>query len=148
MSHRQRIVCGRQMKQAFRVLFFVIIYESNYFAEGSGMEKEVFRVRDRQLKIWVTDYEYQIIQERMKASRAGTLREFLVEAATNGVLVNVDYSDIKTLAYEINRIGNNINQIAHRINSEGIIYRRQIEDVQADVDLIWKLLRAKFYQIP
>ncbi len=112
------------------------------------MEKEVFRVRDRQLKIWVTDYEYQIIQERMKASRAGTLREFLVEAATNGVLVNVDYSDIKTLAYEINRIGNNINQIAHRINSEGIIYRRQIEDVQADVDLIWKLLRAKFYQIP
>ena len=136
------------MKQAFRVLFFVIIYESNYFAEGSGMEKEVFRVRDRQLKIWVTDYEYQIIQERMKASGAGTLREFLMEAAINGVLVNVDYSDIKTLAYEINRIGNNINQIAHRINSEGIIYRRQIEDVQADVDLIWKLLRAKFYQIP
>lgn len=112
------------------------------------MEKEVFRVRDRQLKIWVTDYEYQIIQERMKASGAGTLREFLMEAAINGVLVNVDYSDIKTLAYEINRIGNNINQIAHRINSEGIIYRRQIEDVQADVDLIWKLLRAKFYQIP
>ena len=112
------------------------------------MEKEPFRVRDRQLKIWVTDYEYQLIQERMKASGSATLREFLVDVATNGFLINVDYSDIKALAYEVNRIGNNINQIAHKINSEGLVYNTQIEDVQEDVNMIWKLLRAKFYQIP
>ena len=112
------------------------------------MEKEPFRVRDRQLKIWVTDYEYQLIQERMKASGSATLREFLVDAAANGFLINVDYSDIKALAYEVNRIGNNINQIAHKINSEGLIYKNQIKDVQEDVSMIWKLLRAKFYQIP
>ena len=112
------------------------------------MEKEPFRVRDRQLKIWVTDYEYQLIQERMKASGSATLREFLVDVATNGFLINVDYSDIKALAYEVNRIGNNINQIAHKINSEGLVYKTQIEDVQEDVNMIWKLFRAKFYQIP
>ena len=95
-----------------------------------NMEKEPFRVRDRQLKIWVTDYEYQLIQERMKASGSATLREFLVDVATNGFLINVDYSDIKALAYEVNRIGNNINQIAHKINSEGLVYKTQIEDVQ------------------
>ena len=64
------------------------------------------------------------------------------------VFINVDYSDIKELAYEVNRIGNNINQIAHRINSEGIIYKKEIEEVQQYVDMIWKILRAKFYQIP
>lgn len=112
------------------------------------MKENGFRLRDRQLNIRVTDYEYKLIQERMKASGSATLREFLVDAATNGFLINVDYSDIKDLAYEINRIGNNINQIAHKINSEGIVYRKQIEDVQEDVDMIWKLLRAKFYQIP
>lgn len=110
--------------------------------------KDAFRVRDRQLKIWVTDYEYQLIRERMKASGSATLREFLVDVAANGFLINVDYSDIKALAYEINRIGNNINQIAHKINSEGMVYKKQIEDVQEDVNMIWKLLRAKFYQIP
>lgn len=136
------------MKRGLPCIIFGKIYEDSYFAEGNGMGKEAFRVRDRQLKIWVTDYEYQLIQERMKKSGSASLREFLVEAATNGFLINVDYSDIKNLAYEINRIGNNINQIAHRINSEGIIYKRQIEDVQADVDMIWKLLRAKFYQVP
>ena len=88
------------------------------------MEKEPFRVRDRQLKIWVTDYEYQLIQERMKASGSATLREFLVDVATNGFLINVDYSDIKALAYEVNRIGNNINQIAHKIKQRGACFIR------------------------
>ena len=54
------------------------------------MGKEPFRVRDRQLKIWVTDYEYKLIQERMKISGSATLREFMLDAATNGFLINVD----------------------------------------------------------
>lgn len=112
------------------------------------MEKEPFRLREKQLKVRVTEYEYQLIKERMKQSGSRSLREFMVEAATNGFLINVDYSDIKDLAYEINRIGNNINQIAHKINSENAIYRNDIEEVQDKVDLIWKMLRAKFYQIP
>ncbi len=110
--------------------------------------KEKYRLRDKQLKIWVTDYEYELIKERMKKSGSSSLREFVVDAATNGFLINVDYSDIKALAYEINRIGNNVNQIAHRINSEDIVYKAEIKEVQENVDMIWKLLRAKFYQIP
>ncbi len=110
--------------------------------------KEKYRLRDKQLKIWVTDYEYELIKERMKKSGSSSLREFVVDAATNGFLINVDYSDIKALAYEINRIGNNVNQIAHRINSENIVYKAEIKEVQENVDMIWKLLRAKFYQIP
>lgn len=112
------------------------------------MGKEPFRLRERQLNIRVTEYEYQLIRERMEKSGTATLREFLVEAAMNGFLINVDYSDIKQLSYEINRVGNNINQIAHRINSEGAVYKREIEEVQEKVDLIWKMIRAKFYQIP
>ncbi len=116
--------------------------------EKNMKKREEYRLRERQLNIRVTDYEYQLIKERMKASRSATLREFLVDVATNGFLINVDYSDIKALAYEINRIGNNINQIAHKINSEGSVYKKQIEEVQEDVSMIWKLLREKLYQIP
>lgn len=107
-----------------------------------------YRLRDKQLNIRVTEYEYQLIREHMKQSGTATLREFVVEAATNGFLIKVDYSDIKQLSYEINRVGNNINQIAHKINSEGAVYKREIEEVQDKVDLIWKMIRAKFYQIP
>lgn len=107
-----------------------------------------YRLRDKQLNIRVTEYEYQLIRDRMEKSGTATLREFLVEAATNGFLINVDYSDIKELSYELNKIGTNINQIAHKINSEGVVYKREIEEVQDKVDLIWKMIRAKFYQIP
>lgn len=112
------------------------------------MDNEQYRLRDKQLNIRVTEYEYELIKRRMKESGSASLREFVIDAATNGFLINVDYSDIKELSYEINRIGNNINQIAHRINSEKVIYKKEIEEVQHYVDMIWKMLRAKFYQIP
>lgn len=112
------------------------------------MGKEAFRLRDKQINFRVTDYEYQMIRERMEASGAATLKDYLLQAAINGYLIKVDYSDMKDLAYEINRIGNNINQIAHKINSENVIYKNDIEEVQDKIDLIWKMLRAKFYQIP
>lgn len=111
------------------------------------MRKENYRLRDKQLNIRVTEHEYKLIQERMKESGSSSLREYIVEAAINGFLINVDYSDIKSLAYEINKIGNNINQIAHKINSENAIYRSEIEDIQDYVDTIWKMIRSKFYQI-
>lgn len=107
-----------------------------------------FRLRDKQLNIRVTDWEYKLIQERMKKSGSASMREYIVDAATNGFLINVDYTDIKSLAYEINKIGNNINQIAHKINSENIVYKTEIEEVQEYVEMIWKMIRAKFYQIP
>lgn len=84
----------------------------------------------------------------MKKSGSASMTEFIIDAATNGFLINIDYSEIKTLSYELNRIGNNINQIAHHINSEGIVYKTQIEEVQEYMDLIWKMMRSKFYQIP
>ncbi len=114
--------------------------------ESSMSQKN--RLRDKQINVRVTDYEYALIQERMKKSGSASMTEFIIDAATNGFLINIDYSEIKTLSYELNRIGNNINQIAHHINSEGIVYKTQIEEVQEYMDLIWKMMRSKFYQIP
>ncbi len=106
------------------------------------------RLRDKQINIRATEYEYGLIKERMKKSGATSLQKYMIDAALNGYLIQVDYSDVKALAYEINRIGNNINQVAHRINAEGNVYKNEIEEVQEKVELIWKMMRAKFYQIP
>lgn len=112
------------------------------------MGKGQYRLREKQLNIRLTEYEHKLIKERMEQTGANSLREFIMDAAINGFLIKVDYSDIKELAYEINRIGNNINQIAHKVNSDGAVYKPQIEEIQADVNMIWKMLRTKFYQIP
>lgn len=109
---------------------------------------KINRLRDRQINIRVTDHEYQLIQQRMKESGASSLQQYIIDAATNGFLINVDYSDLKSLAYEINKIGTNINQIAHKVNSENTVYKSEIEDIQDYIIMIWKLIRAKFYQLP
>lgn len=112
------------------------------------MIKEKYRLRDRQLNIRVTDYEYALIQKRMEEAGASSMTEYMIDVATNGYLINVDYSEVKQLAYEINKIGTNINQITHKINSENVIYKEEIEEIQEDIGMIWKMIRAKFYQMP
>lgn len=106
-----------------------------------------FRVRDKQMNIRVTEYERQLIQDRVEKSGAASLTEYLLNTALDGYVINVDYSEIKSLAYEINKIGTNVNQIAHRVNSNDAVSRRDIKEVQDKVDQIWKMLRAKFYQL-
>lgn len=107
-----------------------------------------YRVRDRNIHIMVTDYEYELIRQRMKASGKRTLREYLVDMAVNGYLIKVDYSEMKNLVYEINKIGININQIAYKANSTNYISQIDIDEIKDKVDLIWRLLRSKFFQFP
>ena len=85
--------------------------------------------------------------EQFKASGKNSLREFIVESVTNGYIINVDYKEIRELAYEINKIGNNINQIAHKVNISNQVYKSDMEELQEDIDLIWRMLRKTFYQI-
>lgn len=109
-------------------------------------EKE-FRIRDKQINFRVTEYEYEEIKKQMEASGKMTFREYLLDMALNGYVIKVDYGELKDLAYEINKIGTNINQIAHKVNSESQVYKTDIEELQADVDLIWRMVRKIFYQL-
>ena len=110
-------------------------------------KEEVFRIRNKQISFRATEYEYELIQQRLKESGKKTLRDYLLNVAIDGYVINVDYKEIKDLAHEINKIGVNINQIAHKVNSENQVYKADIEEIQEDVDLIWRMLRKAFYQI-
>lgn len=111
------------------------------------MGNEKFRLRNTQMNIRLTNYEKRMIQERYEASGKNTLREYMIEAAINGYVINVEYKEIKKLAYEISKIGNNINQVAHKVNSTNRVLKSDIDELQEDIDLIWRMLRKAFYQI-
>ena len=107
--------------------------------------RKKYRVRDRGIYIRVTDYEYELIMKRMKDSGKRTLREFIVDCAINGYIIKVDYTELNNLIYEINKIGVNINQIAHKVNSNNTVSRIDIDALKDKVDLIWQLLRSKLF---
>lgn len=55
----------------------------------------------------------------------------LSKMAIDGYIINLDYSDIKQITAEIQKMSNSFNQIAKRVNSSDSIYKGDIEDIKA-----------------
>ena len=60
--------------------------------------------------------------------------------AIDGLVVNVDTSDLRAVVKEMNIIGKNINQIARTANTYGIM-KQDVAAIKAKVDEIWQLLK-------
>ena len=102
------------------------------------------RFRKRQISFRVNEYEYDLIMKNYQESKAATLSSYLLDMATKGVVLNVDYSELKNVAYELNKIGTNINQIAHRVNENGEATWRDIKEVQAAFNNVRRIIAFAF----
>lgn len=73
--------------------------------------------RNVKLTARVSEEEAQKIKEN--AIKAGiTVSEFLRSSALNIKIKQKQCDELKMIVYEINKIGNNLNQIARKINSD------------------------------
>lgn len=108
---------------------------------------EANRRRDLQINFRVTLAERQMIKDRIMKS--GTEDgEYLRRMAIDGYIFHLDNSDLKQLIYEINKIGININQIAHKINKENEVYQTDMDEIKEKMDQVWRLLRKSILQQP
>jgi len=102
----------------------------------SGLSRPV------QIKFRVTESEREMICAKMRLLKTNNLAVYMRKIAINGYVVNVDYSDLKAVAYEMQRIGVNINQIAKRVNSTSRIYEQDFVIIKQGIGSIWQLLRS------
>lgn len=103
-----------------------------------------FRVRDRAIKIMCTESEKDKIAQNAKDNDmdiSGYLRTMGLE----GCIIKVDFTELKSLIYEVNKIGTNINQIAYHVNSRYTVYQSDIENIKLQFDTLWSLLRAQLF---
>ncbi|MFW8599788.1 plasmid mobilization protein [Enterococcus innesii] len=98
------------------------------------MKKKEKRFRDQPILIRVTVEEKQKIKENMNLSGLKTLNNYVRLMALNGRVIKIDFTSLKeSLAetgkyvYELNKIGNNINQIAHKLNQTDIVEKEDVE---------------------
>ena len=98
------------------------------------------RSRANQIKFYVNDAELERINSRVRAANVTNRGAYLRKMAIDGYVVNVDTSDLKSLAKEMNAIGKNVNQIVRNANTYGIA-KRDIDAISEKVDKIWQLLR-------
>lgn len=79
-------------------------------------KKENNRLRDKSINFRVTNFEYDLIMHNFNESGSSSFRDFATKVLSDGYVLNIDTSHIHDYAYEINKIGTNINQIAHKVN--------------------------------
>ena len=99
------------------------------------------RKRNVQIKFRVTKEERTLIEEKMKQVPTRNMEAYLRKMAIDGYIIQVDYSDIKKMTAELQKIGININQIAKRANATGNVYQEDIEEIKGALKEIWRLQR-------
>ena len=95
----------------------------------------------------VTPEEKDFISKKMELCNAGNFNAFARKMLINGYIVNIDLDKFQQLAGEVNRIGNNINQIAKISNTTGIIFGDDIQKLKEMVDEIWRLLKSSLSEL-
>ena len=102
----------------------------------------VNRKRNIQLKIWLTEEERRLIDEKMKLLPTSQIGAYIRKMAIDGYIIYTDTANIKEMNKELRAIGRNINQIAKRVNSTGDIYRGNITELRERLGEIWQLQRT------
>lgn len=99
------------------------------------------RLRTIQLKFYVTEDEAATIKKRAKQIGTSNKSAYLRKMALNGYIINVDYTDIKANTAQLQRIGNNINQIVKRMHQTGSLYMADVSEVKDILKKIWQTQR-------
>ena len=106
------------------------------------------RTRTHDLRVYLSDDEYRILDGKAKLagmrSRSAFIRQLIIE----GYVYDVDYSYIREFNYQLGKIGNNINQIAHKVNSTGSVCKSDMDRLKKEMDEIWRLQRSMLSQQP
>ena len=105
------------------------------------------RKREIILKVRVTEAERDMIHEKMRQYCTNNFTAYARKMLIDGYVLNVDYSDLKAVCAEMQKIGININQIARRVNSTSRIYEQDFIEIQGKVDEIWRLLKSSLSRL-
>lgn len=105
-------------------------------------------MRDIQLKFRVSESERKIISDNLEQCNHMNIGKYLRQMAVNGCILVVDYSAIKEMTYEIHKIGVNINQIAHKVNTTESISSNEIQQIKEMLDVIWQYQKSILSEEP
>lgn len=109
--------------------------------ENDMQEAKPNRNRSRQVKFWVSEEEYQLLQKKMKAADGVNQGAYIRKMILDGYIVNLDIPELKEIIRLLSITSNNVNQMARRLNTDGSIYKEDIEEINTRMDAIYKLLR-------
>lgn len=87
-------------------------------------------LKESEIKIRVSDDEKKMIEKKMNQLSIFNMSAYIRKMAIDGMIIKVDFPEIKELNSNLRRFNNNINQIAKRVNSTDNIYENEIDEIK------------------
>lgn len=98
------------------------------------------RFRNERLEIKLTTEEKELFKKKLEISKSKSIGHFIRKCVLEATIFVIDMDVFRRLQTLIGKNSSNINQIAKRVNSTGIIYRDDIEDLKKENDDISRKL--------
>ena len=95
------------------------------------------RSRKNEFKLYLSDDELFILNEKWKLSDLPSRNDFLRQLIVYGFVYDVNYDGLKEYSKELNSIGTNINQIVRLCNKTGNVYADDIKEIKELMEKIW-----------
>lgn len=100
------------------------------------------RLRNKQIRIWVSENELKAAADKADNCKLN-MSEFIRELISNGAVINYSPFEMKEVCNEINKIGTNINQIAHRVNEFSTISNDDFDNLKKAYEDLFDLYVEK-----
>lgn len=94
------------------------------------------RFRTKQIHIKLTEEEYELLRKKcdeFNITQAGYIRHSILYGGIKKPMPRVDENLIKQLVHEVNKIGNNINQIAYICNSKYVVTEHEMIEAKDEL---------------
>ena len=96
---------------------------------------------DDAIYLKISKADHDIIKSKMVSAGITNESAYLRKMAIDGVIIKLNLSEITDLNSLLRRYGNNVNQIAKRVNSTGSIYENEIQEIKDQQNEIISVLR-------
>ena len=98
------------------------------------------RSRSRQVKFWINEEEYELLQKKMEAAGGVNQGAYIRKMILDGYIVKLDIPELKEIIRLLGPIGNNVNQMARKVNAGSSIYKENIEEINTKLEQVYKML--------
>lgn len=101
----------------------------------------------RRIDLRISEQEYELILQKMEQSKSTNLSAYMIKMAIDGMVINLDMPELKEVSSLLRYNGNNINQIAKRLNEAKSVYASDIKDIKEKQEQISDMVKKIFFKL-
>lgn len=106
------------------------------------------RERENRFTLRLNDDELYILEQKTKAANMKDKSSFLRHLILYGYVYDIDYSELREYNAALAKIGNNLNQIAKRMNATGNVYAADVTEVKELMNKVWQSQKSMLSKQP